>query len=839
MPRTASTGVLALTLPLLWPAIASAQQPWVQFVDETSTRLIADPALIVNDNLEKIFAWGDFNQNGWIDLVVVRKFPGSMQGGFSNILLMNEGGVLVDRTAEYGVCADIDGSQGLLDPTNDRRVHAIDIDNDGWLDLVTATTMSDQVDWILGQPRVYRNLGNDTNGNWLGFCFEHDRIPQMFSKTGAVANPRFCDLTFGDFNGNGYIDLFFTDYDTPETSGNVCIDLNGNGVFDPGECQPSPAQIPALDYDNRLLYNWGDDPNGPGPGHFWDTGTTKMTAAQLASAFGNAAKAGDLNQNGVDEIVRVNTLTGGQNVGVLSTLPGPTRGETWAGPTNIYGGAPYNIEIGDLNGNGRLDIVVVDDGKDRYMINTGNNAAGQAQFVTYVINDSLSEFGNRARIADLNNDGLPEVLIADVDADLPPFCPSSGRRLHIYRNTGIENNLLVEPTPLLPVSAMTSTYDTAPIDLNNDGWPDLVIARCAGISVWMNVPPINLQFGFPAGTPDNLEPGSGSSFPVTISITGGGEVVAGSARLFHSISKGPWLSTELVPQGDGAYLALLPSVSCGDSLRYYLSAALSNGGTTTSPSTAPSTFYAATVSTGIEMAYEESFEQGEAGWTVWNSPTMTLPGWERATPNPTITGGVQVAPGNAPDGAYAWVTYNGPAGNFNASAFDLDLGPTVLTSPAIELGGSDAIVSYSYWFFCSNASNPATADSLRVEISGDGGKTWTEVVEIWTSMSVWREHAFVVSDFIAPSQTIRLRFTTDDTPNNSLTEAGLDHVRIERVVCEDSGIVGDLNGDGVVNGADLGILLAAWGSKGGIADLNGDGVVDGADLGMLLANWGK
>jgi len=49
--------------------------------------------------------------------------------------------------------------------------------------------------------------------------------------------------------------------------------------------------------------------------------------------------------------------------------------------------------------------------------------------------------------------------------------------------------------------------------------------------------------------------------------------------------------------------------------------------------------------------------------------------------------------------------------------------------------------------------------------------------------------------------------------------------------------VGDLNGDGVVDGADLGVLLSAWGGAGG-ADLNGDGVIDGADLGILLSAWG-
>ncbi|HMN95052.1 MAG TPA: hypothetical protein PKC43_00055 [Phycisphaerales bacterium] len=50
----------------------------------------------------------------------------------------------------------------------------------------------------------------------------------------------------------------------------------------------------------------------------------------------------------------------------------------------------------------------------------------------------------------------------------------------------------------------------------------------------------------------------------------------------------------------------------------------------------------------------------------------------------------------------------------------------------------------------------------------------------------------------------------------------------------------DLNGDGAVNGADLGILLAAWGPCGAgccDADLDSNGQVDGGDLGFLLAGW--
>lgn len=51
-----------------------------------------------------------------------------------------------------------------------------------------------------------------------------------------------------------------------------------------------------------------------------------------------------------------------------------------------------------------------------------------------------------------------------------------------------------------------------------------------------------------------------------------------------------------------------------------------------------------------------------------------------------------------------------------------------------------------------------------------------------------------------------------------------------------AGIFGDLTGDCLVNGADLGALLSQWGTAGS-ADLNGDGIVNGADLGLLTAAW--
>lgn len=50
---------------------------------------------------------------------------------------------------------------------------------------------------------------------------------------------------------------------------------------------------------------------------------------------------------------------------------------------------------------------------------------------------------------------------------------------------------------------------------------------------------------------------------------------------------------------------------------------------------------------------------------------------------------------------------------------------------------------------------------------------------------------------------------------------------------------GDLDGDGSVNGVDLGIILGNWDTANPVSDLNGDGATNGLDLGILLGGWGS
>ncbi len=157
---------------------------WLTFVNETSTRLVADSAVGANDTEEKDMAWGDVDNDGDIDLVVVRKEPFTTPGGRRNVLLINEGiadghsieGVLVDRTAEFMSAAD-DGGQGGLDLTNDRDVAVADLNLDGWLDVVTSTAYGQGLAKSISHSRIYINLG-EIDGIWQGFRYEQKRTPR-------------------------------------------------------------------------------------------------------------------------------------------------------------------------------------------------------------------------------------------------------------------------------------------------------------------------------------------------------------------------------------------------------------------------------------------------------------------------------------------------------------------------------------------------------------------------------------------------------------------------------------------------------------------------------------
>ena len=85
---------------------------------------------------------------------------------------------------------------------------------------------------------------------------------------------------------------------------------------------------------------------------------------------------------------------------------------------------------------------------------------------------------------------------------------------------------------------------------------------------------------------------------------------------------------------------------------------------------------------------------------------------------------------------------------------------------------------------------------------------------------------------LEPTGLEAIRFVRISVPENAMFLPELDAIADVAAV-----LVGDLDGNGVVNGSDLTILLADWGSNSAIADLDGDGIVSGSDLTILLSAW--
>jgi hypothetical protein len=152
-------------------------------------RDVALIAQVANEHLAKGAAWGDYDDDGHIDLLVANA-DGPAR------LYHNEGD---------GTFRDVAGKTGLAGSPTGQACWFLDYDNDGRLDLYVSddqTTMAQAVTVALGLPvekpnssRLYRNLGDDGYrevGHEIGL---NRPIPVLGGN-------------FGDIDNDGYLDIY-------------------------------------------------------------------------------------------------------------------------------------------------------------------------------------------------------------------------------------------------------------------------------------------------------------------------------------------------------------------------------------------------------------------------------------------------------------------------------------------------------------------------------------------------------------------------------------------------------------------------------------------------------
>ena len=401
---------LAVGLFCLMSATAFGQ--WVDFVDERS-RLQFN----TNDDQEKDLIVGDIDNDGDEDIVVVRKMPFSVDGPRPNVLLMNENGNLVDRTADFipTFISDID---------NARDVHLFDANNDGWLDMGVANTFG-------SLPRLYMNLGNDSSGAWLGY--EDQGSNGEWYSPQLPITPQACGMAVGDVDGDGLVDLYYVDYDNP--------------------------------LEARLFINNGD-------ATFSDETNARLSFAARSQSFGTTAVLADMNGDGAIDIISNDSVAfGGVGVEIAYNDGNGNFTQTQVLPTV----ASYMVQMVDMNNDGRMDIYVVDDLQDYVLRNNSTNGNGTIN-VTRIDNTQSSlttNFNGNVLACDMDNDGFDDMIVSDVDVDIP----GCDRRFTLLRNmngTNFQNPFNGQ----LQNFNVQGSHDAVVIDINQDGNKDLFIATC-------------------------------------------------------------------------------------------------------------------------------------------------------------------------------------------------------------------------------------------------------------------------------------------------------------------------------------------------------------------------
>ena len=234
------------------------------------------------------------------------------------------------------------------------------------------------------------------------------------------------------------------------------------------------------------------------------------------------------------------------------------------------------------------------------------------------------------------------------------------------------------------------------------------------------------------------------------------------------------------------------------------------------------------------ILFEDDVES-DLGWTLGlPSDDATTGVWVRVDPNGT---GAQPEDDASDPGSICFVTGQGSVGG-SLGENDIDGGRTTLVSPTITLGGqiSTVTLDFALWYSNDTGASP-NADTMLVEAKFDD-EPWNEILVISQSASEWRQTRVNVETG-GKADSVQFRFVASDLGDGSVVEAGIDEVRVLAVSCTDAFCPADFNQDGVVNGVDLGLLLADWGTNpGSPADLDGNGEVGGSDIGLLLASWG-
>ncbi|MFZ1100722.1 MAG: VCBS repeat-containing protein [Steroidobacteraceae bacterium] len=175
--------------------------------------------------------------------------------------------------------------------------------------------------------------------------------------------------------------------------------------------------------------------------------------------------AADLTGSGSIDLVVANYGSGSVSVYLPAVTPGTS---VFAPAVNVVtGGQPNQVVIGDLNGDGKPDLVVADLSPKGNAIVLLQNPAAPGTFMNPV-DLPTGNYTSGVAIGDLNGDGKPDIVAATYDSN------GNNGAVYVFFQSPTSPGTFLAPVSY-PAGAQPQAVMIA--DVNGDGLPDIIVAN--------------------------------------------------------------------------------------------------------------------------------------------------------------------------------------------------------------------------------------------------------------------------------------------------------------------------------------------------------------------------